>query len=126
MIEVLGCGERLYTSESDIRNFAALALKTSRRINAKAMTERRARAGRPSKLEALTDGEWSILELVWFHDGAKQRVAIDLCNSADGFNLDGVTRENIAQAIKARQIRKALDQAKADDTPLEQVEIDDA
>lgn len=36
-----------------------------------------------------------------------------------------VTRENIAQAIKARHIRKALDQAKADDTPLEQVEIDD-
>lgn len=97
-IEVLGCGERMYTSEEDIRNFAALALKTSRRINVENMLDRRVRSGPKAKLDALSQEEWDHVKFLWHHGDAKQQVAVDFCKYR--LNLKDVTRVNIAQRIK--------------------------
>lgn len=99
LIEVVGCGARAYKTEDDIRNFAALALKTSRRINAKNMLDRRETAGRKLKTADLTPEQWSTVKFLWMYPGVKQQVAVDYVQHVLGFK--DVTRVNIAHRIKS-------------------------
>ncbi len=103
-IEVIGCGARLYTTEAEIRDFAALALKTSRSINARNMIDRRERAGPRGKLDSLTSEQWSTCKFLWFYPGVKQVVAVDYVNIECGVSA---TRVNIAQRIKAEMVAKS-------------------
>ncbi len=96
LIQVVGHAALAYTTESDIAEFATRALAASRKANVTNMLARRSRAGPTAKLDALTEEEWANTKFLWFHDGAKQRVAVDYVNIRCGVKA---SRVNIAQRI---------------------------
>jgi hypothetical protein len=98
-IEVIGHGAHVYTDEAEIAEFAAIALKTSRQINARRMVEGRARSGPRAKLDALTPEAWADVRWLWLEGGMKQEAVVRFVHERHG--LTSVTRVNIAHRIKA-------------------------
>jgi hypothetical protein len=97
-IEVIGNGAHIYTDEAEIADFAKMALKVSRQINARRMVEGRARAGPKAKLDALLPEAWADVRWWWLR-GAKQQDVVDFIHDRHG--LTTVTRVNIAHRIAA-------------------------
>lgn len=108
LIQVVGFEARAYTTAADIENFAKEAVADSRKINATNMLARRSRAGPKGKLDTLTDDQWATAKWLWFHEKAKQQVAIDYVNERCGVKA---TRVNIAQRIAREMKAKPKEQS---------------
>jgi len=108
LIQVVGFEARAYSTDADIANFAKEAVADSRKINATNMLARRSRAGPKGKLDALTPDQWATTKWLWFHEKAKQQVAVDYVNECCGVKA---TRVNIAQRIAREMKAKQMEQS---------------
>lgn len=97
MIKIIGCGSKLYTDEQDMRDFAAVALKVSRQVNAKILNETRASAGRKSKWEISPEVE-GLLRIFW-HSKTPLPQILEAASYLSGTKI---TRENLTQRLGNR------------------------
>ncbi|WP_299734616.1 hypothetical protein [uncultured Roseobacter sp.] len=98
MIKVVGCGAKLYTEEKEMRDFAAVALKIARQVNAERLNQTRVSAGRKSKWQLTPEME-GLLRIFW-HDGKTPMASI--VEAACFLSGTKITRENLAQRLGPR------------------------
>lgn len=96
-IEVIGCGPHVYTSDTEIRNFAAHALRVSRQANHAIMVQTRNKPGPKGKLDAMSDHDWQTVRYLW-GQGVKQVIIVGLCHL---WGYPTVTRFDLAKRIAA-------------------------
>lgn len=112
-VEVLGCGAKVYTDEAEIRDFAAVALKVARRVNAERLNATRPRAGRRSSLEDMSDDQWAAVRFMW-ERRVPQRLIVEMVQEVWGFA--SVDRFAIARRIKAEMTAARVAASPDDET----------